>query len=436
MTNMSNRYTRSGTKTGNRDYNGDFIQIRITYEAYHMLSTYLYLKHGRVKGRMPYIVSDLLIKAITNEMPEIIELKKKYGTYTKTQEDTESSIPKTQKASGLTDQKTSGAIDQSTERPPQASSRPRSEKSVFDRWMVKYAGILDGIQNMSKMEKEAKELKFLFYPVGKDRAVVVDRYWINKAIELANNPKFKIGLGRAEEIAKAVIEGGKKDEELSLVERIGLALFMLNKDGYTIYSSTGWTLAIPDIALDVSGKEKPTPQAPKPEAQKTEEKKPEAEPEAKKEESKPEPKQEDICSEKKIPDTQDLDFVRVDGAVEQITIRECAERKGYHFYMLVPELGVVVNPKFEDDLLEKIRNGQIKYARADIDNVVESYVKNRAKSLGLEEKQKILMKVLLQEAKLTYTNGEWKVVEKPKTSKTEAKAGVKTGSMIDNIQGV
>jgi len=424
---MSNRYTRSGTKTGNRDYNDNFIQIRITYEAYHMLSTYIYLKHGRVKGRMPYIVSDLIIKAVTNEMPEIVELKKKYGTYAKTQENTESNVPKSQK--------TSGTKDQSTENPPQASSRTKSEKSVYDRWLVKYAGIIDGIQNMSKMEKEAKELKFLFYPIDKNRAVVVDRYWINKAIELANNPKFKIGLGRAEEIAKAVIEGNKKDDELSLAERIGLALFMLNKDGYAIYSSTGWTLAIPDIALDVSGKEKPTPQAPKPETQKTEEKKPETEPEAKKEEPKPEPKPEDICSEKKIPEPADLDFMHVGGAVEQITIRECAEKRGYHFYMVLPELGVVVNPKFEADLLEKIQSGQIKYARADIDNAVEEYAKNRAKSLGTEEKEKILMKVLLQEAKITYVNGEWKVVEKPKTSKTETKAGVKTGSMIDNIQG-
>jgi len=411
-------------------------RIYITDEAYQALVGYTLLVNRTTKG-MSLVASSLILDAIAQKTNIPVNQQSKVPVDQKTSrpETQESNVPKSYQPSGPKSQKTSGTKDQSTENPPQVASRAKSEKSVFDRWMVKYAGIIDGIQNMSKLEKEAKELKFLFYPVGKDRAVVVDRYWINKAIELANNPKFKIGLGRAEEIAKAVLSLGKKDEELSLVERIGLTLFMLNKDGYAIYSSTGWTLAIPDIALDVSGKEKPVPQTPKPETQKTEEKKPEASPEAKKEEPKPEPKQEDICSEKKIPEPQDLDFVRVDGAVEQITVRECAERKGYHFYMLVPELGVVVNPKFEDELLEKIRNGQIKYARADIDSVVESYVKNRAKSLGLEEKQKILMKVLLQEVRLTYTNGEWKVVEKPKTSKAEAKAGVKTGSMIDNVQG-
>jgi hypothetical protein len=280
---------------------------------------------------------------------------------------------------------------------------------------------------MKALEKQAREAKFLFYPVNSDTAVVVDRYWINRAIELGNSSKLKIGLGQAEEIARSVIEGNKKDEELSLAERVGLALYMLNKDGYVIYSSSGWTLAIPDIALDTSRKEKPAPQAPKPEAKETEEKEPEAKPEPKKEEPKPE----NICSEKKIPEPADLDFMRVGGAVEQITIRECAEKKGYHFYMAMPELGVVVNPKFEADLLEKIRAGQVKYTRADIDNAVEEYAKNRAKSLGTEEKEKILLKVLLQEAKVTYVNGEWKVVEKPKANKE----GVKTGSMIDSIQG-
>ena len=403
-------------------------RIYITDEAYQALVGYTLLVNRTTKG-MSLVASSLILDAIAQKTNIPVNQK------TSRPVAQESNIPKSHQSSGPIAQKPSGPKDQWTEKPPQASSRAKSEKSVFDRWMVKYAGIIDGIQNMSKLEKEAKELKFLFYPVGKDRAVVIDRYWINKAIELANNPKFKIGLGRAEEIAKAVIEGNKKDDELSLAERIGLALFILNKDGYAIYSSTGWTLAIPDIALDVSGKEKSTPQAPKPETQKTEEKKPEAEPEAKKEEPKPEPKQEDICSEKKIPEPADIDFMRVDGAVEQITIRECAEKKGYHFYMALPELGVVVNPKFEAELLEKIRSGQVKYAKADIDNAVEEYAKNRAKSLGVEEKQKILMKVLLQEAKITYVNGEWKVVEKPKTSKAEAKAGVKTGSMLDNMQG-
>jgi hypothetical protein len=242
------------------------------------------------------------------------------------------------------------------------------------------------------MEKEAKKLKFLFYPVDKNRAVVVDRYWIDRAIELGNSSKLKIGLGQAEEIARSVIEGNKKDEELSLAERVGLALYMLNKDGYVIYSSSGWTLAIPDIALDTSRKEKPAPQAPKPEAKETEEKEPEAKPEPKKEEPKP-----DICSEKKIPEPADLDFMRVDGAVEQITIRECVEKKGYHFYMAMPELGVVVNPKFEADLLEKIRAGQVKYARAEIDTLSRSM--QRQASPWAQRKREILLKVLLQEAR-------------------------------------
>jgi hypothetical protein len=273
------------------------------------------------------------------------------------------------------------------------------------------------------VEKEAKELKFLFYPITKTKAVVVDRYWINRAIELGNSPKLKIGLGRAEEIAKGIIEGNKKDEELSLAERVGLALYMLNKDGYVIYSSSGWTLAIPDIALDASGKEKP-------EEKKAEEKKTEA-----KLEPQEESKTEDICSEKKIPVPADIDFMRVDGAVEQITIRECVEKMGYRFYMALPELGVVVNPKFEAGLLEKVRSGQVKYARADIDNAVEEYAKNRAKPLGSEEKEKILLKLLLQENKVTYVNGEWKIVDKPKTGKTESKPSARTGSMIDGVQG-
>jgi len=326
-------------------------------------------------------------------------------------------------------------MDQKTRSPPQTSSRAKSEKSVYDRWLVRFAGVLDGIQNMSKVEREARELKFLFYPVTKTKAVVIDRYWINRAIELANSPKLKIGLGQAEEIAKSVIEGNKRDEELSLAERVGLALYMLNRDGYVIYSSSGWTLAIPDIALDVSGTEKPTPEAPKPESKKAEEKRPEAKPEPEKEE----PKAVDICSEKKIPEPGDIEFMRIDGAVEQITIRECAEKRGYHFYAVLPELGIVVNPKYEESLLEKIRNGQVKYARADVDGAVENYVKNRAKPLNAEEKEKILMKTLLQEAKIAYVNGQWKVAEKPKTSKAEtrleAKTGVKTGSMIDGMQG-
>jgi len=97
--------------------------------------------------------------------------------------------------------------------------------------------------------------------------------------------------------------------------------------------------------------------------------------------------------------------------------------------MLLPELGIVVNPKFEDSLLGKIRSGQVKYARADIDNAVEGYAKNRAKPLNAEDKEKILMKALLQEAKIVNDGGEWRVVDKPKARP------VKTGSMIDNIQG-
>jgi hypothetical protein len=261
---MSNRYGKSGARTGyaksSQTSNDDFIQVRITPDAYHMLTTYMFLKYGRIKGRMPYIVSDLIIKAVISEMPEIVELRKKYGSNIKTQSQDEAITP----------------IQESVEVPQQASSMVNSEKTVYDRWLVKYAGIIQGIKNMKAMEKEAKEAKFLFYPVGKDTAVVIDRYWINKAIELGNSPKLKIGLGRAEEIARQVVEGNKRDEELSLFERIGLALYMLNKDGYVIYSSSGWTLANPDIALDASGKEKPAPQAPKPEEKKAEEKKTEA----------------------------------------------------------------------------------------------------------------------------------------------------------------
>jgi len=410
-------------------------RIYITDEAYQALVGYTLLVNRTTKG-MSFVASSLILSAIAQKtnIPVDQWTNRPIDQKTSGPMVQESSGPKSHQPSGPTDQKTSGPMDQKTSGPkdqwterPQFSSRAKNEKSVYDRWLVKYAGIIDGIQNMSRMEKEAKKLKFLFYPIDKNRAVVVDRYWINRAIELGNSSKLKIGLGQAEEIARSVIEGNKKDEELSLAERVGLALYMLNKDGYVIYSSSGWTLAIPDIALDTSRKEKPAPQAPKPEAKETEEKEPEAKPEPKKEEPKPE----NICSEKKIPEPADLDFMRVGGAVEQITIRECAEKKGYHFYMAMPELGVVVNPKFEADLLEKIRNGQVKYARADIDNAVEEYAKNRAKSLGTEEKEKILLKVLLQEAKVTYVNGEWKVVEKPKANKE----GVKTGSMIDSIQG-
>jgi len=429
---MSNKYGKSGTRTGytrgNQTNDYDFIQVRITPEAYHMLTTYMFLKYGRVKGRMPYIVSDLIIKAVTSEMPEIVELKKKYGSDTKKPEHIE---PKSVQPQN----ETSPPKQEKAEAPPQTTSI--AKKSIYDRWLVRFAGVLDGIQSMSKMEKEAKEAKFLFYPIGKDKAVVIDRYWIDRAIELANNSQFKLGLGEAEEISRAIIEQGKRDEELTLKERVALTLYMLNKDGYVIFSSKGWTLAIPDIALESSGKEKTTPQTQKPEAQKadsekkpevgkTEEKKPEARPEPQKEESKPV----DICSEKKLPEPADLDFVRVDGAVGQITIRECAEKRGYHFYMLLPELGIVVNPKFEEGVLEKIRSGQVKYARADIDNAVENYAKNRAKPLNAEEKEKILMKALLQEAKIVNAGGEWRIADKPKARP------VKTGSMIDNIQGV
>jgi hypothetical protein len=274
---------------------------------------------------------------------------------------------------------------------------------------------------MKAMEKEAKEAKFLFYPVGKDSAVVIDRYWVNKAIELGNHPQLKVSLGDAEEIARQVVEGGKQDDELTLRERVALALYTLNRDGSAIYASNGWTLSIPDLALEE-----------KPESRKAEEKKTEAKPEPEKGES----KSEDICSEKKIPEPVDIDFMRVDGAVEQITIRECVEKRGYRFYMAMPELGVVVNPKFEAGLLEKVRSGQVKYARADIDNAVEEYAKNRAKPLGTEEKEKILLKLLLQENKVTYVNGEWKIVDKPKTGKTESKPTVRTGSMIDGVQGL
>jgi hypothetical protein len=280
---------------------------------------------------------------------------------------------------------------------------------------------------MKAMEKEAKELKFLFYPVTRNKAVVVDRYWINKAIALGNNPKLKIGLSQAEEIAKSVIEGNKGDEELSLAERVGLALFMLNKDGYVIYSSSGWTLAIPDIALDVPGEKKPAPQEAKPEPKKAEEKEPEAKPEPKK----GEPRAEDICSEKKIPEPADIDFMRIDGAVEQITIRECVEKRGYHFYMAMPEVGVVVNPQYESALLDKVKKGEVKFSREEVEKALESYFKNRAKSLTNEDKERILLRLLLQENKAIYVNGEWKVVDKPKTGKTESKPRV----IIDGMQG-
>jgi hypothetical protein len=406
-----------GHQRGN--HNSNLVRIYVTEEAYHLLNTYVFFRHGRLKGKVSDTASELIIKTISQEMPEIFELINRYRS-------------KTPQSVNVQPQKVASTPKRENVETPPAPKTVTREKSVYDRWLVRFAGILDGIQNMSKMEREAKELKFLFYPVSKTKAVVIDRYWVNKAIELANSPKFKIGLAQAEEIAKSVIEGNKRDEELSLTERVGLALYMLNRDGYVIYSSSGWTLAIPDIALDASGKEKPAPQAPKPEEKKTEEKRPEAEPESKKEE----PKTEDICSEKKIPEPADLDFMNVSGAVEQITVRECAEKRGYHFYAVLPELGVVVNPKFEADLLEKIRNGQVKYARADIDSAVEEYAKNRAKPLSTEEKEKILMKALLQEAKIANLGGEWRVVDKPKTDKKESKSTVRTGSMIDSMLGV
>jgi hypothetical protein len=409
-----------GHQRGN--YNSNLVRIYITEEAYHLLNTYVFFRHGRLKGKVSDTVSELIIKAISQEMPEIFELINRYRS-------------KAPQSNNVQPQKVASTPKQENVEAPLAPKTVTRKESIYDRWLVRFAGVLDGIQNMSKMEKEAKELKFLFYPVTRNKAVVVDRYWINKAIALGNNPKLKIGLSQAEEIAKSVIEGDKRDEELSLAERIGLALFMLNKDGYVIYSSSGWTLAIPDIALDVPGEKKPAPQEAKPEPKKAEEKEPEAKPEPKK----GEPRAEDICSEKKIPEPADIDFMNVSGAVEQITIRECAEKRGYRFYAVLPELGIVVNPKYEDSLLEKIRNGQVKYARADVDGAVENYVKNRAKPLNAEEKEKILMKALLQEAKIAYVNGQWKVAEKPKTSKAEtrleAKTGVKTGSMIDGMQG-
>jgi len=419
---MSNRYGRSGASTEytkvNRTTDYDFIQVRITPEAYHMLTTYMFLKYGRAKGRMPYIISDLIIKAVTSEMPEIIELKKKYGSSTKTPEHVESKSVQPQSEASPPKQ-------EKTETPPQTTSR--AKKSVYDRWLVRFAGILDGIQSMSKMEKEAKEAKFLFYPVGKDRAIVIDRYWINRAIELGNNSKTKVSLSEAEEISRAIIELGKKYEELTLKEKVALTLYMLNKDGYVIYSSNGWTLAIPDIALDVSGKEKATekntPQTQKPETS-----------EAKQvEEKKEEPKQEDLCG--KMPTPLDVEFVRVDGIAQQVTLRECAEKKGLYFYMVLPELGIVVNPKFEEGLLEKIRSGQVKLARADIDNAVEDYAKNRSKPLNAEEKEKILMKALLQETKIVNAGGEWRVVDKPKTDKTGSNPKVRTTDVIQG-QGV
>jgi len=432
---MSTKYTRSisAKRTGNRDYSDNFIQIRITYEAYHMLSTYMYLKHGRVKGRMPYIVSDLIIKAITNEMPEIVELKKKYGSYREQKVTTD--------VTTQTENQASTTIHEMEEAPAQtqSSSKTTHKHSIYERWMVKYAGVIRGIKNMKTLEKEAKEAKFLLFPINNDTAVVIDRYWVRKAIELGNHPQYKITLSQAEEIARQVIEGGKSNDELTLKERVALALATLNRDGSVIYASNGWTLTIPDIALDVSEKA----QAPKPEAQKTEEKRPESEakPEPKKEETKPEPeskkeepKQEDMCSEKKIPEPADIEFMHVGGAVEQITIRECTEKKGLHFYMVLPELGIVVNPAFETSLLEKIRSGQVKYTKADIDNAVENYAKNRSKPLNAEEKEKILMKALLQETKIIHSGSEWRVVDKPKTGKAETRP-VKTGSMIDNISG-
>jgi hypothetical protein len=412
-------------------------RIYITDEAYNALMGYCLLKNKTWRG-MSFEASNLILEAIAQKTNIPVDQLTSGPRGQKTNR------PKDQRAISLKDQQTNEPVDQKPSEPidqkTEAPSRERqAKKSIYDRWLVRFAGILD-VQNMSKMEKEAKEAKFLFYPIGKDKAVAIDRYWINRAIELANNSQFKVGLGEAEEITRAIIEQGKRDEELTLKERVALTLYMLNRDGYAIFSSKGWTLAIPDIALEPPGKEKTTPQTQKPEAQKTEgekkpevskteEKKPEAKPESQKEES----EQEDLCG--KIPTPQDIEFVRVDGVVQQVTLRECAEKKGLYFYMLLPELGIVVNPKFEEGVLEKIRSGQVKYARADIDNAAENYAKNRAKQLNAEEKEKILMKALLMETKIIHTGGEWKVVDKPKTGKTESKPTVKTGSMIDAIRG-
>ena len=412
---MSNKYTKSGTsgkRTDNLGYNDNFIQVRITYEAYHMLTTYMYIKYGRVKGRMPYIISDLLVKAITSEMPEIVELKKKYGSYAKTQEPAEPKNVQPQKQASTPEV-------EKVETPPAPKKVTRRE-SIYDRWVVRYTGIIRGIKDMKAMEKEAKEAKFLFYPISKDTAVVIDRFWIGKAIELGNSPKFKIGLGQAEEIARQVIQGNKSDDELSLTERLGLALYMLNRDGYVIYSSNGWTLAIPDIALAPEVSEgKTAPQSTKPEEREAEEK--------------PTAKEEDVCKDKAVPDTKDIEFVRVGDAVEQIVYRDCVERKGYRLYMAGPEDGVVVNPEFESSLLEKVKRGEVKFSKEEVENALESYLKNRAKTLTGEDKEKMLLKLLLQEAKVTFVNGEWRVADKTQTSKAPR---VKTGSMLDGVQGV
>lgn len=240
-------------------------RIYITDEAYNALMGYCLLKNKTWRG-MSFEASNLILEAIAQK--------------TNIPVDQLASSPKAQKPNRPIDQKPNEPMVQKTNSPKaQQPSRPMVQKdnesktathkkSVYDRWLVRFAGILDGIQSMSKMEKEAKEANFLFYPVGKDRAVVIDRYWINHAIELANSPKMRIGLGEAEEVSRAIIEQGKKDRELTLRERVALMLYMLNKDGYVIYSSNGWTLAMPDIALDVSGKEMSTPQTQKPETPK------------------------------------------------------------------------------------------------------------------------------------------------------------------------
>jgi hypothetical protein len=408
---MSNRYGKSGARTGyaksSQTSNDDFIQVRITPDAYHMLTTYMFLKYGRIKGRMPYIVSDLIIKAVISEMPEIVELRKKYGSNIKTQGHVESKSVQPQNEA-IT------PIQENVEVPQQVSSMVKSEKTLYDRWLVKYAGVIRGIKNMKAMEKEAKEAKFLFYPVGKDSAVVIDRYWVNKAIELGNHPQLKVSLGDAEEIARQVVEGGKRDDELTLRERVALALYTLNRDGSAIYASNGWTLTIPDLALEE-----------KPKGKGAGEKKTEQKQEApSKVEEKPAVKGEDACKDRAVPETGDIEFVRVDGVVGQIAYRECVEKRGYHLYMAAPEVGVVVNPQYESALLDKVKKGEVQYSREEVLKALESYLKNRAKALTGEDKERILLRLLLQEVKVTYADGKWRVVEKPAT-----------GTMLDKLAG-
>jgi hypothetical protein len=395
-------------------------RIYITDEAYNALVGYCLLKNKTWRG-MAFEASSLLLEAISQKTG--IPMTQKANIPTVQQPSgpvaQEANRPVSQQSSGPTAQKDNIPESQWTNRPidqkAEAPSRKRqAKKTIYDRWIVKYAGIIRGIKNMKAMEKEAKEAKFLFYPVGKDSAVVIDRYWVNKAIELGNHPQLKVSLGDAEEIARQVVEGGKRDDELTLRERVALALYTLNRDGSAIYASNGWTLTIPDLALE----EKPKAQEKGAGEKKTEQKR---EAPSKVEEK---PKEEDACKDKAVPETRDIEFVRVDGVVGQIAYRGCVEKRGYHLYMAAPEVGVVVNPQYESALLDKVKKGEVQYSREEVEKALESYLKNRAKALTSEDKERILLRLLLQEVKVTYADGKWRVVEKPAT-----------GTMLDKLAG-